>query len=240
MMEKIIILSAGLLPSFIWLLFYLRKDSHPESNKMVLKVFFLGALSGVAAILLEKMFQRGYSSLAHSLASLTLPIFLAGGLIEESIKLAAVKIGLWKTQEADEPVDWMLFMIISALGFAALENVLVLTSYHEVITSFKALEVMVWRFLSATFLHALCSGALGYFWALSFSKNRKIYFWVSFVAIASLHAFYNWSIMNVTGLNKFLLPLAILIGLSLSVSFGIKHLKRLKSICFLRENKPKA
>ncbi len=231
MLEKITILSAGLLPSFIWLLFYLRKDSHPESNKMVLKVFFLGALSGVAAILREKMFQREYSSLAHSLASLTLPIFLAGGLVEESIKLAAVKIGLWKTQEADEPVDWMLFMIISALGFAALENVLVLTSYHEIITSFKALEVMVWRFLSATFLHALCSGALGYFWALSLYKNRKTYLWLSFAAVASLHAFYNWSIMNVTGLNKFLLPLVILIALSLFVSFGIKHLKRLKSTC---------
>ncbi len=236
MLEKVIILSAGLLPSFIWLLFYLRKDSHPESNKMVLKIFFFGALSGVAAILLEKAFQKGYGSLitTSALVSLTLPFFLAGGLIEEGIKLAAVKIGLWKTQEADEPVDWILYMIISALGFAALENVLVLTSYHEAITSFGALEVMVWRFLSATFLHALCSGALGYFWALSFGKSRKIYFWVSFVAIASLHAFYNWSIMNVTGLNKFLLPLVILISFSLFVSIGIKHLKNLKSTCEIK------
>jgi len=231
MLEKIIILSAGLLPSFIWLLFYLRKDSHPESNKMVLKVFFLGALSGVAAILLEKLFQKGYDSLTNSLTSVALPIFLAGGLIEEAMKFVAVKIGLWKTGEPDEPIDWLLFLIISALGFAALENVLVLTSFRETITSVSALEVMVWRFVSATFLHALCSGAIGYFWALSFYKNHKIYFWLSFIAIASLHAFYNWSIMNVAGLNKFFLPLAILIGLSLLTSFGIKHLKRLKSTC---------
>ncbi len=236
MLEKIIILSAGLLPSFIWLLFYLRKDSHPESNKMVLKIFLFGILSGIAAILLEKSFQKGYGALitTSALAGLTLPFFLAGGLIEEGIKLAAVKIGLWKNHEADEPVDWILYMIIAALGFAALENVLVLTSYHEAITSFGALEVMVWRFLSATFLHALCSGALGYFWALSLCKSRKAYFWLSFIAIASLHAFYNWSIMNVAGLNKFLLPLAILIILSLFVSFGIKHLKRLKSICEIK------
>lgn len=229
MLEKIIILSAGLLPSFIWLLFYLRKDSHPESNKMVWKIFFLGALSGGAAIILEKVFQEGLGFLAMS--AFSAPVFLAGGFIEEAVKFAAVKIGLWKTSEPDEPIDIALFMIISALGFAALENVLVLTSLQTDITSLKALEVMVWRFLSATFLHGLCSGAIGYFWALSLIKKRKPYFWLGFLGIASLHGFYNWSIMKAQGLNKFLLPLAILIGLSLLVSFGIKKLKNSPGVC---------
>ncbi|MDP1994827.1 MAG: PrsW family glutamic-type intramembrane protease, partial [Ignavibacteria bacterium] len=93
------------------------------------------------------------------------------------------------------------------------------------ITSLKALEVMSWRFISATFLHALCSGAIGCFWVLSHYKNKKSYLWLGFLGVASLHAFYNWSIIKAEGINKFLLPLIVIMALSLFVSFGIKKLK---------------
>ncbi|MDO8524567.1 MAG: PrsW family glutamic-type intramembrane protease [bacterium] len=232
--KELIILSAGLLPSFVWLLFYLRKDSHPESNYLVLKVFVFGILSGVFAIFLEKGFQKGMGFLGAS--NLLFIIFLASGVIEEAVKFLAVKIGLWKTSEPDEPIDWVLFMIISALGFAALENILVL-AMQEVITSTQALEVMSWRFISATFLHALCSGAIGYFWVLSRCKNKKAYLWIGFFGVAGLHGFYNWSIMEVEGINKFLLPFILIMALSLFISFGIKHLKRLKSVCAINQKR---
>ena len=47
----------GLAPSIIWLLFYLRKDSHPESNRMVLKIFFYGMLAALPAVFLEIGFK---------------------------------------------------------------------------------------------------------------------------------------------------------------------------------------
>ncbi|MDD5433298.1 MAG: PrsW family glutamic-type intramembrane protease [Candidatus Pacebacteria bacterium] len=232
MIEKVIIISAGFLPSFIWLLFYLRKDSHPESNSMVLRIFFLGALSGVAAIFLERWLQDSWGILGFSV--IALPVFLTSGLVEEVVKLMGVKIGLWKTSEPDEPIDWVLFMIISALGFAALENILVLSNQVS-ISSIEAIEVMLWRFLSATFLHALCSGAIGYFLVLSTCYNKKIYLWLGVLGVACLHGFYNWSIIKIEGINKFLLPLAIIVALWLFVSFGIKHLKKIKSICAIKK-----
>jgi len=48
----------GFLPSIIWLSFYLRKDAHPESNRMVLKIFLYGMLAALVAIVLEKAFQK--------------------------------------------------------------------------------------------------------------------------------------------------------------------------------------
>lgn len=228
--KELIILSAGLLPSFVWLLFYLRKDSHPESNHLVLKIFILGILSGFLAVFLEQTFKKGIFFLSAS--NLLFIVFLANGIIEEAVKFLAVKIGLYKTSEPDEPIDWVLFMIISALGFAALENVFVLSN-QEAITSIRSLEIMSWRFISATFLHALCSGAIGYFWILSRCKNKKEYLWIGFLAIAGLHAFYNWSIMREGEIN-ILLPLIIIMALSLFISFGIKHLKRLKSVCNIK------
>lgn len=216
----------GFLPSTIWLLFYLRKDAHPESNRMILKIFFLGMLAAFFAIFLEKGFQK-------IISSSLLVIFLGGAFIEEYLKYLVVKAGVFHSSELDEPPDLLLYMIISALGFAALENILVLSNYHPILTATKALEVMGWRFVSATFLHALSSGVLGYFLALSFfhTRQRKKLFVVGLAAATILHGLYNWSIMKVGGLEKFLLPILILITLSLLVSFWFKKLKKLPSVC---------
>jgi len=216
----------GFLPSIIWLFFYLRKDAHPESNRMILKIFFFGMLAAFFAIFLEKGFQLITS---HPF----LVIFFGGAFIEEYLKYLVVKFGVFKNSEMDEPPDLVLYMIISALGFASLENILVLSNYHPILTPTKALEVMGWRFVSATFLHALCSGTLGYFLALSFfhTHQRKKLFLIGLGIVVTLHGLYNWSIMRIEGLNKFILPLLILIILALFVSFSFEKLKRLKSIC---------
>jgi len=34
----------GLLPSFAWLFFFLKEDTHPEPKKMIALVFFLGGI----------------------------------------------------------------------------------------------------------------------------------------------------------------------------------------------------
>ena len=227
---------AGFVPSFIWLLFYLRKDSHPESNWMVIKMFVFGMLSALAAVILEKGFRAGEnvfvaSAAGHSLAS----IFLGGALIEEYIKYFMVKIGGFNNRELDEPCDIMLYLIIVALGFATLENILVLSSYHAILTPASTLELMTWRFVSATFLHALCSGLFGYFIALSFMRKNKrgLYFLIGLVLSTSLHGIYNWSIMTVEGSGKFFIPLVILVALGYFVSYGFKKLKKLKSVCII-------
>ncbi len=44
----------GILPSIIWLLYYLKKDTHPEPRLMILKIFFWGMLSALPAIFIEK------------------------------------------------------------------------------------------------------------------------------------------------------------------------------------------
>src|SRR3989344_6579571 len=117
----------GLAPSVIWLLFFLRKDNHPESNSMILKVFFFGMLAALPAALIELGF-------AAALQPLKLPLFITEiiyiffgiSLIEELFKYLVVKKKVIKNSECDEQTDIMLYMIISALGFAALENLLIL------------------------------------------------------------------------------------------------------------------
>jgi len=89
------------------------------------------------------------------------------------------------------------------------------------------------RFISATFLHALCSGTLGYFLSISFleTKRKKFFLFIGFLAVVILHAFYNFSIMKLSTYLKIVLPTIIIIGLAIFVSFAFKKLKKLKSVC---------
>ncbi len=94
---------------------------------MVLIVFFYGIIAAIAAALAETITWEGMLklSLPQNLASF-LYIFFGIALIEEGFKYFIVKEKILRHPEFDEPVDTMLYMIISALGFAALENMLIL------------------------------------------------------------------------------------------------------------------
>ena len=232
----------GLLPSLVWLLFYLRKDKHPESNKMVVKVFLAGAVAALMAIFLEKAAQQVLQNLlaSHLPVITSLGVILVAAIIEETVKYSATWISAFRNQELDEPIDVMLYMIIAALGFAALENVLVLAKFYPAIYTFKALELTFWRFCSATFLHALCSGALGYWLAMAFCHRARkwLYLLIGLTVSIGLHGVYNWSIMKVSsetfGPEAMLLPLLILISLGWLVGRWFKKLKKLKSVCLIK------
>jgi len=200
---------------------------------MVLKIFFFGIVAAAAAIILEKGFRYGTKFLedAEAINSLAV-IFLGGALIEEYVKFLAVRFGAFRHKELDEPIDLVLYMIISALGFAALENILVLSSLHPFLTGAKAVEAMLWRFVSATFLHALCSALVGCFLVLAFcrSKTQKWLVFLGIVLSTMLHGFYNFSIMEAEGFEKYLIPLSVLIVLYFVISFAFKKIKRLKGL----------
>lgn len=224
----------GLAPSIIWLLFYLRKDVHPESNQVVIKIFFFGMLAALPAIFLEIGTFQFLAKLNLPLIYLTLlNTFLGVALIEEMMKFLVVKEKVLDSAEFDEPIDAMLYMIIAALGFAASENILILLGLGSNFLLPQILEISVLRFLGATFLHTLCSGLVGYFLALAIFENKKRTRLISLGLLISiaLHGFYNFSIMEVKWPLKFLIPLTILIGLAIFLTFGSKKLEKMKSIC---------
>ena len=175
--------------------------------------------------------------------------FLLVALVEELSKYLIVKEKVVNDPEFDEPVDTMLYMIIIALGFAALENILYLLPTRKLLFFSEILRMTVaisfLRFIGATFLHALCSGTLGYFLALSFfeTKKRSKLILKGVIMATVLHALYNISIIGVETSYKlknyiiFSVALvsvaAILIGLAVFVLFGFRKLKKIASVCKL-------
>lgn len=224
----------GVLPSFVWLVFYLQKDRHPESRQMILKIFSYGMLAALPAVLLELGVFQEFGDLKFSGTFLKLlNVFIGVALVEELLKYLVVRGKVIHHSEFDEPFDVMLYMIISALGFAASENILILASLGPNFLLGKTVSITIFRFIGATFLHTLCSGLLGYFVALSFCyiKNHWRFLTVGIILATLLHGLYNFSIIEVKGNAGFFIPLLILIGLTVFFTYGIKRLQKLKSVC---------
>ncbi len=234
MANIILYIIIAVLPSIIWLLFYLRKDKHPESNKMVIKIFFWGILSALGALVFEFLHLKTLTIL--SLQNVTILIIGGAAFIEEYLKYLVVKIKVLKNSEFDEPIDAMLYLIIAALGFAAAENFFLLNGLYAIgIPINEMLEITLGRFLSAVFLHALSSGIIGYFLARSLylKQDRKSFIGLGIIIATCLHGVYNYIIIKMWPVNEnsIILLMALLISMAIGVSLAFKNLGKLKSIC---------
>ena len=82
----------GLTPSTIWLLFFLRKDSHPEPNGAILKVFLFGMLGTLPAILIQRLLWKPFESMIEPPLWVNLLYIIVGiALVEEMIKYLIVR-----------------------------------------------------------------------------------------------------------------------------------------------------
>jgi len=188
----------AILPSFLWLNFYLKEDQRPEPKSMVLKVFLSGMLFAFLALFLEMLLVETIEiiKLSPKIADF-IKIFFAVALIEEFLKFLVVREVVFESKELDEPIDCMIYMIISGLGFAATENLLLFFPFKSEVLG-KLFEISFLRFVSATFLHALSSAIVGFFIGISFFRKKERVKLISFgIFLATLlHGLYNFSIME--------------------------------------------
>lgn len=233
-MNYLLYIFFGILPSLIWLSYFLRKDKHPEPNRKVLEVFFFGAIVTLPAIFLELGFGKIFELFDLSLwLSSLFGIIFGVALIEEVLKYLVIRFRVLNSPEFDEPIDAMLYMIIAALGFAAIENILLFFKPGIFVEPYDPIFLSLVRFIGATFLHALSSAILGYFLALSLFRQKN-HFRLLFTGLALaiiLHGFYNFTIIEIEGPWKIYSLFLTLSFMAIFVSLGLRRLKRLKSIC---------
>src|SRR3989338_9829930 len=104
--------TTGVLPALLWLWFWLREDRpHPEPKRMLFACFLSGMLSVAFVLPLETFIQHQVEAYKWRI--------IAWASIEEILKFLAAFIVLYKSGEADEPIDWPIYLITVSLGFAA-------------------------------------------------------------------------------------------------------------------------
>lgn len=166
-------------------------------------------------------------------ATLTLVFFAP--LVEEYLKYKIVRTEIVKNSHFDEPLDLMLYLIIGALGFAAVENLIIVLK-TPLMPIGQAFGTISFRFLGATFLHALSSGIVGYFMAKSFLETKKRFpLLIQGLGIAViLHGGYNYLITLTASAPETTFLIAILIlSMAFFVSYKFRQLKKHLSVCKL-------
>src|SRR3989344_8971744 len=183
------------LPPILWLLFYLHEDRNPEPKRLLILAFIGGMASAVLAILAELFLvgeEAGLLSSRINFRQNVFYFFLIIALVGEYVKYLPIKFLILRRPDFDEPIDGMIYLMTSALGFAALENALFLFPLFQN-HFFTGLEVITNRFLGANLLHALSSGIVGFFLAKTFTHPHRHHFVaIGIVVAALLHAVFNY------------------------------------------------
>jgi len=194
-------LIGGILPALLWLWFWLREDdAKPEPKILLLLTFLIGMISVFLVLPIQKLFND------FNIKEDYLTIIWAS--VEEIVKFGAVWVIALSSKSADEPIDFAMYMIIGALGFAAMENAFFLIDPIDLGDSTVALITGNLRFLGAMLLHAVSSASVGIMLGLSFYRgwfSRKLYLLLGLGGAITLHSTFNFLIINNSGslLNVF-------------------------------------
>lgn len=194
LIQTIILASVlGIGPSLLWLTFWVREDNRPEPKLALAYCFIAGMVSVYVAMIIEfeiNTFNLDVSS----------KLFL-WSLTEEVLKFAGAWLVALHTKLIDEPVDFVIYMIVAGIGFAALENVLFVfqSVYSADVTA--SLLTQGLRFIGATVLHTVASGIVGV--GMAYGMYRKRFFravdlaFVIFIATL-VHFIFNYFLLNIT------------------------------------------
>lgn len=194
----IIALLGGLVPSLFWLWFWLREEQHPEPKGLILLTFLLGMAMVIFVLPFEQLARTNIADQNF------LTILWAAA--EELIKYTAVALIALKTSYIDEPVDFPIYFITAALGFAALENTLFLIQPLSLGQGTVGLLTGNLRFLGATLLHSVASALVGISMGLAFYSSwlsKKIALFVGLLTAIVLHSLFNFFIIQNDGENFF-------------------------------------
>jgi len=230
-LEAFLLTALGLLPSLVWLGFFIKKDIHPEPKYLVTRTFLMGIILAPLAVGLQWFFVglgERFPAFSDTFSFQSPQFFLWAAFVEEIIKFLAVKFIVLNNPEFDEPIDAMVYMITASLGFAAIENILIL--FRAAPDGLEqTLQLWALRSVGATLLHALAGALIGYFLALSwfYFEHQKKLITMGIVLASIFHFVFNISLFSfqndLRGIIFSLFLLAIFAGLVQTLFHKIKN-----------------
>ena len=201
---------SGLIPALFWLWFWLREDSRKPEPYFLIAISFI---AGMAVVPLALPLQKLVYDLGTGIS-----VMLIWVTIEELLKYAFALALIFWNREVDEPIDMVIYMIVVALGFAALENALFVFNPLVLGEYLNSTLTGSFRFLGATLLHVLASGTVGVCLALAYyrSKITQVIAGTFGLCIAIvLHALFNFFIMEASGETILVVFLFVWLGIIL-------------------------
>jgi len=155
------IISLALIPVIVLVIFLLAVDRHDrEPIRLLGKVFLFGMLSSIPILVIEMILVR--FNIFAGILGIIFQSFIVAGLTEEYMKRMVVMKTAYRHPAFNEKMDGIIYCAFAALGFAAVENVLYLSSYFQ-----DAPSVALYRAIFSVPGHMLFAVTMGYYLALS-------------------------------------------------------------------------
>lgn len=226
-------LVAGVLPSLVWLWFWIKEDDiRKPPLGLIALTFITGMLSVMIVVPLEKYLQ--------TLSGDQTTLIVLWAAAEEVLKYGAFAIIAVASNYCEEPIDYPIYAMTAALGFAALENTLFLIKPIGLQDPTVTLLTSNLRFLGSTLLHSVTTGFVGLMVGLAFYQNAFLRFCsliIGFILAISLHSVFNFFIMKNNGEN-FLQVFAVLWVASIISILVFEKVRRMSQSYYVSEIQP--
>lgn len=194
----IVILLFSFVPVLIWFKFLINEDTHKEPLSAIFLAFILGILAAYLSYHSESALAKIYSTDSTG-------YYFFSALIEEFFKFILVFIFIMPTKNFHYLIDAMIYLGISGLGFAFIENFGLFTTscvnFYLENDSFLSMYGLIiltsfLRFLGANFLHLLASVLIGFGYSITLKTRRVFPLLFSFLMASLLHFIFNMFIIN--------------------------------------------
>jgi RsiW-degrading membrane proteinase PrsW (M82 family) len=173
----------SLLVALFWLKSFRKMDKYEkEPERLIYLAFFSGVLATIPSVLLEFPLPMKKFSQPPLLAEIFFS-FLWVGIVEEFFKFLAVRLTVYRSNQFNELMDGMIYMVSTALGFAATENVGYMLGF--------GFSVGLLRAILSYLGHVSFSAILGYYLAKAKMERKRDWLWVGFILAVSLHWLYD-------------------------------------------------
>lgn len=196
-MDLILIASA---PIFIILFYiYYRDKYEKEPIKLLLKSLIAGMFICIPIIFAEQWASHLLTPLKTNLITTAFwDAFFVASFWEESFKLLAVMLLVWRNKNFNERFDGIVYAVFVSLGFALVENIM------YVLNTENGIQTGIARSVTAVPAHAMFGVMMGYHLGLArfIAKYRILHLFNAFFYPFLFHGLYDFILMSQ---NKWLL-----------------------------------
>ena len=188
-----IVFLAALLVLFTWI-FYLRliDRASPEAWLSICITIVLSSLFVVPVLFLYGFFEYKLDFHINGETGNDLMYCIFGiGVLEEMVKIIPFLLILQFTRWIKEPIDYIVYASLTALGFAFVENLLYIDHY--------GIDVVHTRAFTAAISHMIDTSIIAYGLILAkyrYKKNSVLFFIPFFLIAACSHGFYDFWLTN--------------------------------------------
>jgi protease PrsW len=225
-MYTVLLLAVSVAPGLAFLLVIMRMDRRePEPKALVARVLGLGAVSGIAAALVEAALDWIPLFHASGVGGPAAEAFLLVAPVEELAKLGVVLLFVWGNPNFNEENDGVVYVGASAVGFAVLENIAYVIQ--------NGIGTGVLRAFTSVPLHVFTAVIVGlyvgraHFSSSVATRNRLVL--TGFLFAWAAHGAYDTFALSRSALATLLLPL--LAGVA---AFGIMAMRKGRRLSLLR------